>query len=159
MTTTTDTTYLRECLTSVFADEWQGLSADDQHAILADCEDVEDLGEYRRSIGANNLQSYASTLRAQRTRLVRTALTGTLDELEPELRARGYTAVRTMGGPLDLSVFDPYGMRRLGSVNIQSARWAHHIYRGTLAFMGGKAYLVDATIAEPPFVNGAFELL
>jgi hypothetical protein len=86
-------------------------------------------------------------------------VTGTLDQLEPELRARGYVAVRTMAGPIDLAVFDPYGMRKVGSVNIKSERWAHHIYRGTLADVNGRPYLADAKRPEPPFVGGLFELL
>jgi hypothetical protein len=84
---------------------------------------------------------------------------GNLDELEPILRAMGFTAVRTMAGRIDLTAFDPYGMRRLGSVNIKTERWAHHVYRGQLAYVGETAYLADAKRPDPPFVGGLFELL
>ena len=88
-----------------------------------------------------------------------TELTGTLDELEPQLRDRGYVAVRTMAGPQDLATFDPYGMRRIGSPNIQSEKWAHHVYRGRLAFVGTTAYLADAERPSPGFYGGLFPLL
>lgn len=93
------------------------------------------------------------------------SIAGTLDSIEPALRARGYVAVRTMAGPIDLSTFDPYGMRRLGSVNIQSEKWIGSIYHGILATVDGKPYLADATEegeprrAESPFVCGLFPLL
>jgi hypothetical protein len=86
-------------------------------------------------------------------------LTGTMDELEPALRSLGYTGVLTMAGPIDLAAIDPYGMRRVGSVNIQSEKWAHHVYRGRFVEKDGKAYLVDAKQAEPPFMTGLFELI
>lgn len=88
-----------------------------------------------------------------------TGLTGTLDEMEPLLRARGFVAVRTMAGPIDLAAFDPYGMRRIGSVNIQSERWAHHIYKGRLAFIEDRPYLADAERPSPGFLGGLFPLL
>ncbi len=94
--------------------------------------------------------------------LLHEAITGTMDELEPILRARGFVAVRTMAGALDLAAFDPYGMRRIGSVNIQSERWAHHVWRGVLASdVTGAYYLTDAKRAEPGsiFVNGLFPLV
>lgn len=86
-------------------------------------------------------------------------ITGTLDDMEPALRALGYTAIQMMAGPVDLAIADPYGMRRLGSVNIQSERWAHHIWRGRLIVVNGTPYLTDAKSAEPPFLNGLFPLL
>ena len=69
--------------------------------------------------------------------LTRTEHTGTLDELEPVLRSLGFTGVRTMGGPIDLAEFDPYGMRRPGSINLQG-RWAQpeRAVRLTLAYWG-----------------------
>lgn len=95
-----------------------------------------------------------------------TDIHGTLDEMEPRLRdEHGITHARTMAGPQPLSTFDPYGMRRIGSVNIQSERWAHHIYRGVLVFIDGRPYLADAnpdgTVrhATPPLVNGLFPLM
>lgn len=84
---------------------------------------------------------------------------GTLDELEPALRAAGFVGVETMAGTLDLAAFDPYGMRRIGSVNIKTERWAAHIWRGRLAYVGEVAYLTDATPATPPFINGMFPLV
>ena len=88
-----------------------------------------------------------------------TELTGTLDELEPQLRAMGFSAVQTMAGPIDLAVFDPYGMRRLGSVNIQTDRWTHHIYRGCLAYVGDVPYIADAKRPAPGFYGGLFPLV
>lgn len=84
---------------------------------------------------------------------------GTLDEMEPALRARGFVAIRMMSGPIDLADADPYGMRRVGSVNIQSEKWAHHIYRGRLARSGDTWYLADEQEPTPGFVGGLFELL
>lgn len=94
-----------------------------------------------------------------------TDITGTLDEMEPALRALGFTALQMMSGPIDLAVVDPYGMRRLGSVNIQSERWAHHIWQGRYVEINGRPYLTDAKRADPAltgsqfFVNGLFPLL
>ena len=84
---------------------------------------------------------------------------GTLDEMEPQLRALGFNSVETLGGAVGLGDFDPYGMRRVGSVNIQSERWAHHIYRGRLVYKDGKAYLLDEKEAVAPFVAGCFPLI
>lgn len=86
-------------------------------------------------------------------------ISGTMDEMEPLLRQRGFTAVQTMGGNLDLADFDPYGMRRVGSINIRSEKWAHHVYRGVLATDGQTWYLADAKLAEAPFLNGLFPLV
>ena len=93
--------------------------------------------------------------------IVEIPATGTLDELEPGLRAAGYTHVETMGGRIDLSTFDPYGMRRVGSVNIQSERWADHVWRGRLAYVDGRPYLTDARTPAPdsPFLSGFFPLV
>lgn len=91
--------------------------------------------------------------------LTRTELTGTMDELEPALRARGFVAVQTMAGPIDLSTFDPYGMRRSDSPNIRGV-WLNSIFRGCLAYAGDVAYLAGK---EPEngsaFVGGLFPLL
>jgi len=87
------------------------------------------------------------------------SVTGTLDELEPILRSQGFTAIQTMAGSIDLAAFDPYGMRRVGSVNIKTERWAHHVYRGTLAYVGETPYLADAKRPTAPFVGGMFPLL
>ncbi len=91
--------------------------------------------------------------------LTRTDLIGTLDELEPILRSRGFVAVRTMAGPIDLSAFDPYGMRRIGSVNIQSEKWADHVFKGCLAFYQDRPYLAGLKVATGGFVDGLFPLL
>lgn len=92
----------------------------------------------------------------------RTDIIGTLDELEPILRDRGYTAVRTMAGSIDLAQFDPYGMRRPGSINLQG-RWAlpERAVRLALAFIDGRPYLADAQppAAGSPFVGGLFPLI
>lgn len=56
-------------------------------------------------------------------------------------------------------MFDPYGMRRIGSVNIQSEEWAHHVYRGRFAEIDGTPYLADAKRPEPGFYGGLFPLL
>lgn len=87
------------------------------------------------------------------------SIVGTMDELEPILRARGYTAVRTMAGPIDLAAFDPYGMRRVGSVNIQTERWASHVWRGCFATYEGRPYLTEAKVASNGFLNGMFPLI
>lgn len=87
------------------------------------------------------------------------SITGTLDEMEPALRALGFTAIRMMSGAVDLADADPYGMRRIGSVNIQSERWAHHIWRGRYVEIAGVPYLTDADQAAPGFVNGLFPLV
>lgn len=89
-----------------------------------------------------------------------TGITGTLDELEPILRSRGYSKVITMAGPIDLSTFDPYGMRRAGSVNLRG-KWADdkHAYRGMLAYVDGRPYLADLPLnLGAPFVRGLFPL-
>lgn len=90
--------------------------------------------------------------------ITRTTHIGTIDELEPVLRSLGFTAAITMAGPVDLATWDPYGARRVGSINIQSERWAHHVYRGCLAYVDGKPYIVDAKEPEPPFLGGMFPL-
>lgn len=87
------------------------------------------------------------------------ALAGTLDDLEPKLRALGFTAVRMMSGPVDLAQADPYGMRRVGSPNIPTAQWAHHVWQGRYVEIDGRPYLTDVEAASPPFVNGLFPLL
>lgn len=86
-------------------------------------------------------------------------ITGTLDEMQPLLEERGYHAALTMAGPIPLSDLDPYGMRRLGSVNIRTEQWASHIYRGVLAFDEGKAFLADAKRPTGNFVGGLYELV
>lgn len=88
-----------------------------------------------------------------------TPVAGTLDDMEPGLRALGFTGVETMGGVIDLAAFDPYGMRRVGSVNIQTEKWAHHIYRGRLVYINGKPYLSDEKHPAPPFLGGLFPLV
>jgi hypothetical protein len=86
-------------------------------------------------------------------------ITGTLDEMEPALRAAGFVAIRMMSGDIDLSTADPYGMRRVGSVNIPTERWAHHVWRGRVVEIAGIVYLTDAKPASPGFLNGLFELV
>lgn len=89
----------------------------------------------------------------------------TLDELEPALRAKGFTALQMMSGPIDLADVDPYGARRVGSVNIQSERWAHHVWRARYVEINGRPYLTDAKRVDPPltgsqfFVYGLFPLV
>lgn len=90
--------------------------------------------------------------------------TGTLDELEPGLRALGFTALQMMSGPIDLAEADPYGARRVGSVNIQTERWAHHVWRALYVEIDGRPYLTDAKmVTDPPlsepFGFGLFPLI
>ncbi len=87
------------------------------------------------------------------------AIAGTLDEMEPLLRDAGFTGVQTMAGVIDLSEMDPYGMRRVGSVNIQTEKWAHHVYRGKLVYIEGAPYLADEKTPTPPFLGGLFPLV
>jgi len=65
-----------------------------------------------------------------------------------------------MAGPLDLATFDPYGMRRPGSVNLQG-RWAlpEKAVRLCLAYWGDKPYLADAKPPSEGFLGGLFPLL
>lgn len=88
-----------------------------------------------------------------------TEITGTLDEMEPKLREAGFTAVQTYGGRMDLADFDPYGMRRVGSINIKTEKWAHHVWRGKFVQINDKPYLTDAKEPEGPFCAGLFPLL
>lgn len=83
---------------------------------------------------------------------------GTLDELEPALRAAGFTHVRTFGGPVSLADFDPYGCRRASSINRPPA---HLLWRGRYVEHNGMPYLADDPPGgiTPPFVGGLFPLL
>ena len=92
----------------------------------------------------------------------RTETVGTVDDLEPILRELGYTHVETMAGPIDLAMFDPYGKRRIGAINLRGNGWGpEHVWRGRLAYVDGKAYLTDARTPAPdsPFLSGFFPLV
>lgn len=88
-------------------------------------------------------------------------ISGTLDEMEPRLRALGFTGLRMSSGVADLAVADPYGMRHIGSVNIHGEKDAHHVWRGVLAQASrtGRWYLTDQREATSPLINGLFELV
>lgn len=90
--------------------------------------------------------------------MIRTAPTtpiGTLDELEPILRARGFSHVRTMAGPMDLAEFNPYGIRRPRVF----ASFTDRAWVGTILEIEGETYLADAREASAPFLRGLFPLL
>jgi hypothetical protein len=83
---------------------------------------------------------------------------GTLDEIEPKLRALGFSGVQTMAGVIALDAFHPYGNRNETSVNYRSTS---PVYRGVLEYCGEQAYLCDAYRGpgDSPFLRGMFPLV
>lgn len=68
MKRTTEENSLRAALAIIFTSEWIALSPADRANIVRDCTNdggVQDLAEYRRSIGPGNLQNYADCQRVR----------------------------------------------------------------------------------------------
>jgi hypothetical protein len=148
------TTPLRYAVTT-----WHGEHASIARVIDRTDPDADTLGYYNSRDGAGWLtEARAHAARLNASASVAT-LRGTLDAIEPALRARGFTALRMMSGPVDLAMADPYGMRRVGSVNIPTDKWAHHVWQAEYIEIDGRPYLTDAEPATPPFVNGLFPLI